>query len=228
MTTWATPLQDLRTFLADTTNDNLIKEQQLLGSTNGQNNTFFTFEDRLVASGNQSVCDTPIRVFYDQGGGFTEVAASGITVSDQIRGEVQLMLYPSGAVGLKASYHHQMHTDTELNTFLTHAMNQVNASSLTNIDAGLQEAVLHIAASYAYKRLAQRWQQRKSEQFLLQDEPARTEAADRIEFYRRQGQDMMTEGLALRRSYYDLRQDRGRQPAYGILQRRPNPYTPVR
>lgn len=228
MATWAAPLADLRTFLADTTNDNLVKDQKLFGETNGQNRTFFTFEDRLVASGNQSVCGTPIRVFCNAGGGYTEIAASGVLVTDSLRGELQLMYVPSGSVSLKASYHYQQFLDAELNVYLQQAANQVTADTASNIALGLQASALHIAASFAYKRLAQRWQQRKSEQFLLQDEPARTEAADRIEFYRKQGQDMMTEGIALRRSYYDMRLDTGRSPAYGVLNRTPSPYTPVR
>lgn len=229
--TWSDPLGDFRAFLADGATDNLVKERKVLGNSQaGQNRTFYTFDDRITASGYQSACAAPLRVFWDAspGPGPVEIAASGILVTDAVRGEFQMMFVPSGLGKLTASYHYQQSRDAELNIFLQQGANQVSTDLPGNVPAGLQMPVLHIAGSLAYSRLAQRWQQRKSEQFMLQDEPARTEAEERIKFYQAESSRLLNAGMLLRRSYYDMRQDRGRAPAYGTLTRRPNPWTPDR
>lgn len=227
MATWATPLADLRMFLRDTSNDLLVKDKKCFGATNGQNRTFYTFDDRLVASGNQSVCDVPLRVFWDVGTGPEEVAASGILVTDQIRGEFQLMLVASGG-DLRATYHYQRWSDSELNMFLQQAANQVSADTSSDIALGLQLPAMNFAASMAYTSLAQRLQQRKADQFLLQDEPMRKEAESLIGFYKDESTRMMQDALTLRAAFYDGRQDRGKSIAYGLLKRTPQPYTPRR
>ncbi len=227
MANWPTPLADLRTYLRDTQNDLLVKDKKCFGSTNGQNRTFFTFDDRLVASGNQSVCAAPLRAFWDVGTGAVEIAASGILITDQVRGEFQLMLVASGG-DIRATYHHQHWIDTELNMYLQQAANQVSADVAGNIPLGLQLPAMNIAGSMAYTSLAQRLQQRKADQFLLQDEPSRKEAESLIGFYQKESTRLMNDGLALRRAFYDGRQDRGRAPAFGLLKRTPQPYTPKR
>src|SRR5574337_199212 len=170
MSTWATPLADLRVFLRDTTNDWIVKEQKVLGRVDGQNRTYYTFFDRIVASGNQSACGVPLRLFYDG----VEITASGIAVSDQIRGEFAVMQVASG-VEVTATYHHQQFLDGELNQYLQQAANMVSADVAADIPAQLQLAAMHIAASQAYTGAAIRWQQRKSEQFMLQDIPSATQ-----------------------------------------------------
>lgn len=222
---WADPLGDLRMVLADGPTDNLIKNKILVGPCNGQNRTFFTFEDRLVASGNQSVCGDPVRVFLNA----VEVLASGILVTDQIRGEMQLMLVPSGTqTKLTASYHYQQHLDSELAFYLKQAANRVTIDTPGNIPPGLQAAALNYAGELAHRRLAQRWQQRKSQQFMLQDEPARKEAEDLIKYHQGEADAMLKNAGLARRDYYDLRQDRGRAGAFTWLVRVPGLYTPRR
>jgi len=54
------------------------------------------------------------------------------------------------------------------------------------------------------------------------------EAEALIRFHMDEAARMMKEAREMRREYYDLRQDRGRAPAYGLLKRTPNPYTPRR
>lgn len=226
MGAWADPIGDLRRFLADSPNDNLVKNKACLGDwTAGQNRTFFTFDDRLLASGNQSVCAKPLRVFY----GGVEIAASGILVTDQVRGEFQLMLVPSGTQKkLTAAYYYSQSLDEELNMDLQQAAYQVNSDTADNIAGGLQLAALDIAASMAHTRLATRWIQRKSSQFLLEDEPARKEAEELIRFHQDEATRLMDAGLKARESYYNLRMDRGKAPAFGVLKRIPRPYTPRR
>jgi hypothetical protein len=166
-------------------------------------------------------------VFWDVGTGATEVAASGILVTDQVRGEFQLMLVASGG-DIRATYHYQRWSDTELNMYLQQSANQVNSDVSGNIALGLQLTALNIAASMAYTSLAQRLQQRKADQFLLQDEPSRKEAESLIGFYQTESSRMLKDGLDARRAFYEGRQDRGRSMAYGLLKRTPQPYTPRR
>lgn len=225
MATWSTALADLRTFLCDTDRDHLVKDKEVLGRRDGQNRTFYTFDDRLVASGNQSVCGRPLEV-YENG---VEISASGILITDQFRGEFQMMYVPSGNVKLTASYYYQEFIDDELNLFLTQARHLVNVSDITEVPEGLQMAVLNLAAAFGHQRLAMRWQERKLSQFGLHEAPALdAEATQRVQYHRDQAQWLRQEGVEMRRSYYDLRHDRGRQPAFGILKRGPAPWGPRR
>jgi hypothetical protein len=229
MANWASPIADLRTFLRDTQNDNLVKNKKLFGNTQaGQNRTFMTFEDRLLASGNQAICGVPLRLFWSATGGDNgvELSASGVLVTDQVRGEVQTMFLASGNGLLTGTYHFQQHLDSELTFFLNQAAIQVNSDTPDQVLPGLQLAAMNFAASMAHGALAIRWQQRKSEQFLLEDEPARKEAEARITFHQQEEASKMAAGLALRDSYYDLRMSRGKAPAYGMLNRIPSPWTP--
>lgn len=226
---WDDPLGDLRRLLNDTDVSNLVKEKRVFGTTNGLNRIFYTFDDRLVASGNQSVCARPLRLWYDDGfTGGIEMASSGITITDQYRGEFQTTLLLSGTYRVTASYYYQQSTDSELNFALTQGVNLVNGSNVSQIDPGLQLAVLYYAAAIVNRRLAQRWQQRKSEQFMLEDEPMRKEAEDRIQFHLKQAEIGGKEAQSLRQQFYDMRMDRGRAPAYKLLARTPRPYTPRR
>lgn len=227
MASWSDPIGDLRRFLADSPNDNLIKEKRIFGDWQaGQNRTFYTFEDRLLASGNQAVCGKPLRIFY----GGEEIAASGIVVTDQLRGEFQLLyVVPSGAQKrITASYYYQQSLDSELSMDLQQAAYQCNSSAADSVATGLQIAAINIAASLAHSRLAARWQQRKSSQFLLEDEPARKEADDLIRFHQEESKRVLEFGLKARESFYNLRNDRGKSPAFGVLSRVPTPYTPRR
>src|ERR1035437_1047797 len=211
---WNDPRGDLRTLLADGPTDNLVKNKLVIGPTNGVNSTFFTFEDRLISSGNQSVCGEPLHLYL----GGVEVSASGINVTDQVRGEMQLSFAPSGQAKLTGSYHYQQHLDSEIDVYLQQGLNRIDGGSNTSlVEPGLQPAVLEYAGAMAHRRLAQRWQQRKSEQFMLQDEPARKEAEALITYHRDEAKDMLAEAQVARRDFYDFRQDRGRSPAFGLL-----------
>jgi hypothetical protein len=221
---WTDPSGDLRTLLADGPTDNLIKDKLLIGPINGVNTTFYTFEDRLTASGNQSVCGEPISLYLNK----VEISASGITVTDQVRGQVELSFAPSGQLKLTGSYHYQQHLDSEITFYLQQGANLVAVDIVDNVPPGLQMAVMDYAGAMAHRRLAQRWQQRKSEQFMLQDEPAREEAEALIKYHQEEAKEMRSEGQQARRDFYDLRQDRGRSPFFTLLNRVPSPYTPRR
>lgn len=221
---WDDPLGDLRRLLADTEDDNLVKNKAVFGQINGTNRQFFTFDDRLLASGVQSVCDRPLRLWYDT----TEVAASGIRITNQLRGDFEVMSPPSAGTRVTASYYYQNSLDSELNFFLEQASLQVNTAQVSQVDPALRLAVLSLAAGMANERLASRWQQRKSAQFQLLDEPVRNEMDARIKYHQDEAARLNAKGLELRRSFYDLRQDRGRSPAYGLLKRTPSPWYPKR
>lgn len=227
MATWADPRGDLRRFLADTTSDNFVKEKPVFGSVDASNRTYFTFDDRLIASGYQSAIpdvDQRLRVFINQ----SEIAASGVLVTNQQRGEFQLMYVPQLNDELRTAYHFQRSLDSDLDFDLQQAAQLVSATTADLVVAGMQAAVLHIAASFAHARLSQRWFQRKSDQFMLHDQPARDEADARVTFHREEAARLMENGRELRREYYDMRQDRGRAPAFALLKRIPPRIGPQR
>lgn len=226
MSTWSDPLGDLRRFLADSDDDNLVKQRAVLPTvTNGQTRKFLTFDDRILASGNQSVCAKPLRVFW----GSEEIAASGILVLDQNRGEFEMMFVPSGNLNrLTATYYFQKWNDDELNSFLAQGGYQVNADILANVIPALRLPAMEFAASMAFTRLASRWQQRKSQQFLLEDEPARKEAEELINYCTSEAKRLQEAGREDRKAYYETKLDQARSPAYGTLVRMPWPYTPRR
>lgn len=228
MATWTDPRGDLRRFLADTSRDNLVKEQKVIGPVSGQNRSFMTFHDRLAASGYQNTQSRPLRVFIADGGGSpVEIAASGINVTDSFRGQFELMLMPSGSQSLTASYYFQQHLDEELDADLQQAADLLTIDTPDNVPKGMKSAAMHLAGAFSHERLAQRMFFRKSDQFLLNDTPAE-EAQARITFHRETATLMRTQGLDLRRAFYDLRNDRGRAPAFGLLKRTPKPWGPNR
>jgi len=226
MSAWTTALQDLRVFLTDTPADNLIKDKAVIPPVgDGVRTNFMTFDDRLLASGVLSGEFPPLRVWVDG----QEVASSGIQVVDRIRGEFRfLYTVPNSGQTIRASYYFQQFLDAELENYLERARELVNAASIEDVPEGLRTAVLHFAGSLAFSRLAVRWQQRKTQQFLLADEPARMEAEEKIEFFRERAQEYMETALKLRQQYYFMRMDRGHAPAYGRLARVPRPYSPRR
>lgn len=228
MAQWADPRGDLRILLADTTADNLVKDKPLLPTAgDGANRTFITFDDRLTTSGHQSALQTDmvaLRVFANN----TEYAASGILVTNAERGELTLMTAPALNARMTASYHHRQHLDSELDFFLTQATALVTIDAASNVPTGLQAAVLRYAAAMAHERLAQRWQQRKVEQFMLQDVPLRSEAEARVSFHQAQADRYHTQAGEFRLDYYNLRMDRGTAPAYGLLRRTPRRVGPQR
>ena len=223
---WSDPLGDLRRFLADTNEDNRVKQRAVLPTfTNGQTRRFITFDDRLLASGNQSVCAQPLRVYL----GNNEIAASGILVLNQDRGEFELMLVVSGnQQKLTASYYFQKWYDDELNFYLQQGAQQVNANQASEVIPGLQLPALEFAGSMAFTRLGSRWQQRKSQQFLLEDEPARKEAEELIKYCTSEAERLRKAAREDRESYYNTKLNLAQSPAWALLSRIPPPYTPRR
>ena len=231
---WTDPRGDLRLLLNDDPSGRLVKEKAVFPSRGGQadgtRTTFFTLEDRLLASGNQSVGTQGLFVYLGSPHSqqMTEVSASGITVTDAVRGEFAVMgTAPSGVV-LKASYYFRDHLDADLDFALQQGAQQVSADVVANVAAGLQLACLDFAGAIAHRKAAARWQARKSEQFLLEDAPAKSEVDARVAFHVDQAKQLMTEARELRKSYYEDRLDRARRPAYGLLKRMPSPWTPRR
>lgn len=227
MATWADPTGDLRRVLADSATDNFVKDQEPIGPRNASNRVFYVFNDRLTTSGRQSTLQTgftQLHVYHEN----AEISASGVLVTDAERGEFHLMILPAATDQLRVSYHFQRHSDAELSAFLTQAIGLCNISNVSNTAAGLQMAVLYFAAALSHEREAQRWLWRKVDQFALHDSPQTEQATSRVTFHRDQADRFQKQALVYRKDYYDLRHDRGRAPAFGILKRTPADYRPRR
>lgn len=231
--TWANPTDDLRRLLNDDAQGNLVKEKQVFptrgGEADGLTNTFFTFEDRLVSSGVQSAATYPLRVFLlnRAAQSFTEVSASGINVRDAVRGEFTVFPTPSGVI-VKASYYWQQHLGDDLDFFLEQGAAQCNSATVGNVVGGLQMACLDFAASYAHRKLAQRWAYRKTQQFLLEDAPSSDMITGLVDFHSDQAKEFLKDAIAARKAFYDERLGAANAPASKIFPRTPRPYTPRR
>ena len=233
--TWSDPRGNLRTFLNDDAQANLIKNKPVFpfprGEADGTASTFFTFEDRIFCDeGPQDQSSSPLRIFigspYSQQ--VTEYPASGIVVTDAVGGEFTLMGAAPSGVLIKAQYYWQKWLDPDLDLYLQQAALQMNVSTASQVPDGLQLAALNLAGSMAHRQMAARWSFRKTMQFLLEDKPAAEHIEGLVAFHTEQAKELQVEGLAQRRAYYDLRMDQGRSPAYGLLARTPRPWTPRR
>lgn len=226
MATWADPRGDLRTFLADGPNDNLVKEKEVMGPKDASNRTFFTFEDRLTSSGVQSGVSYPLKVYVDG----SEYAASGINIIDQVRGQFQLTAIGGTAPGsnarVTATYYYQQHFDSELDFYLAQAAAQVNSNTASNVPLGLQAAAIRYAACTAHSRLAERWLQRKSEQFMLNEQPKEGTVGDRVAHHVEMAKFYCAAADDMRKSFYEDKLGKAHTPAFGLLKRTPRNYGP--
>jgi len=226
MATWPDPTGDLRKFLDDTSDHNRIKNQDAIGDQDGTNTRYYTFRDRLLASGVQSgASDQSARLRVFLAG--TELVNSGINVTDATLGEFTLQQAPTVNQEMKVTYAYQDHRADELTFYLTQAINEISVSAAADVPPGLQTAALHFAASFAHDRLAERWLMRKIDQFGLH-ETAPDEISSRVDYHERRAKWYLNRAEKLRRDFYEFRKDRGRAPAFGILKRVPQGYTPRR
>lgn len=222
---WVDPVGDLRRLLSDTDRDKQAKDKKIFGPVNGQNRTFYTFDDRLTTSGIQSLSNRPLRLFVDG----VEYPASGINVTDAHRGEFILAMGPSlsGVREVRSHYWYQHHTESELNFFLTQAASQVSVDSIESVPAGLQLPALYIAGSLSHDRLAARYTERKSAEFMAH-EGTRGSMDDIITYHAQTAERMMKQALEMRKAYYDGMLGRGNRPAFRLLKRRTKSWTPNR
>lgn len=207
----AAALTALRQFLNDGPTDRPVKSKQIIGPANGVNKVFFTWEDRLITG-------TVSTIVND-----TVIAEGANLAVNQALGQLTYLVAPPPSAAIVASYFFQYFTDAELTSALTAGLGQISDATLvTNVPNGLQQAVLCFAGYFAYYKQAMRWAQRMSERFILQDAPLDSETLGRSNLFRQMANDLYKQAREMREDYY-TQQGRREQPAWTVVK----PYIPV-
>jgi hypothetical protein len=197
---WTTSTDDLRKLLSDGPTDKYFYRKKVFGDINGTNKNFKTFEFRRVTNFVTEPGGTFLGVYVNS----TKVTA---TADDYATGEFTLTTAPVDGSRVEATYYAQWFLDSELDEFLTTGSQWLGrGSTVSNIEDGLQPAVLKYASGEAYQKLSLRWVQHMSETYRLEDavDPKTNQIVDpydkasiafkkeaevlRDDFYKRQGQ----------------------------------------
>lgn len=191
---WTTALADLRSQLADNTQNRLAHRKKVFGDLDGTNTVFKTFEPRLISDFTAPV--PPAGVYL---GGVLQTVVS----HDLVSGEFELASAPTdNGQALLATYYYQWFLDTELTQFLTNAANYLlTQPDFTQMPNGLIPAALQAASGDAMRFLALRWAERASTTFLLEDAPKK-ESLGIADTYAKQAKLYADGAEKLRNSFY--------------------------
>lgn len=166
---WTTSTADLRTYLSDGPTDKSARRKALFGRKDGSNRVFYSFEFRRVTDFTSAVA--PLGVY---------VANSLVSVSsdDVATGTVTLTAAPTNTQVVEATYYYQWFTDAELAGFVQNALLWMGfGTDPTTLAGPMIPAALEYASKDAYIKMAQRWRERASSAFQMEDAP-RKEALD--------------------------------------------------
>lgn len=169
---WTSAASDLRTMLSDNDKDKHCYRKKLLGETNGVNLRFKTFEFRRIndfkeANNTLPTYTAPPLGVFKNGILLTQ---ADINSDNPETGDFILNVAPVDGDMMEASYYAQWFKDTEINQFLRLACNWMSyGDDFSQLPEGLRPSTLKYAQSEAYEKLAMRWSQMLSEQYIMQD-----------------------------------------------------------
>lgn len=172
--TWDKPKEKLRITLSDNAKDKHCYRKKILGNLDGTNKRFKTLEFRRINNFTKNTPPTdpdttlpPLGVWLNG----ALLAVTDIASDNPETGDFELVTAPQNTDTLEASYYAQWFTDEEIDQFLVTACNWLSLGDDYGnaIEQGLRPAALKFAASEAYRKLAARWSQMLSEQYLMQD-----------------------------------------------------------
>lgn len=205
-----TARDDLRRFVHDGPSDRLVKEKSTVGTTNGVNKDFMTWDDRLIGPS--------LRVTVD----YVVVPVDQVTqeVDDQgvnLVGMFTLATAPSPTTSVRAQYYYLFFLDAELETALQMAAQElIENDDVTQLPAGLKLTALHFAGHFTYQKQAMRWAQKMSNKFLMIEEPANNDNMMRPNMFRQIAADLWKTGVELRDGYY-MRHGRRHAPSFAVF-----------
>jgi hypothetical protein len=214
-------IDDLRRFVNDGPVDRPVKRKQVIGRVDGINTNFMTWDDRVIGSTLiVSVDDAPY-------------AAAQVVVDDPILGTFHLVASAGPPVAppplqstVRAAYYFQYFLDSELNEALMMSAQIITeGDDPTQIASGLKPAAVHFGASFAYGKQAMRWAQRKSAQFLLEEEPLSDDVMNRSNLFQKMSDAYYNKGLKLRDSFY-MRDGRRSVPSFNVFKPNTSPTPP--
>lgn len=208
---WTTAVVDLRTLLSDGPKDRYAYRKKCFGEVSGTNFSFKTLEFRRTVSFTDSVGSAaPLGVYIDG----SRIASGMISTDDTASGEFSLLSAPTAGQVVEASYYYQWFFDTELQTFLSAASQWLLSTTdyTSAIVPGLVPSATYYAAQEAMHKLAARWVERMSNQYLVEDAPDYRNLGV-AESYRRLADDYKKKSVELRDQYY-TRQGQSLQPLF--------------
>ncbi len=208
----ALAITSLRTLVKDNPTDKLCSTKAVLGTVDGTNQIFKTFEYRRLTDFTDSL-DFPLGVYYNG----NQLAATGVAQDDPDSGTFQLQLSPppSNRDSIRATYYYHWFTDDELAEFLTNASNWLGLGpTYINLPDGLIAAALRFAAQEAYLAAAMKYTTRMSEVYKLEDAPSE-EILKALDAFRGMADDFMESAKDLRDDYYK-RQGQSLAPNFGF------------
>lgn len=214
-------IDDLRRFVNDGPLDRPVKRKLVIGRVDGVNLNFMTFDDRII--------DTSLIVSVDD----LPYAVSQVVVDDPILGTFHLIASAGPPVAppplqttVRAAYYFQYFLDSELAEALMLASQIITeGDDPTQIASGLKPAALHFGASFAYGKQSMRWAQRKSAQFLLEEEPLSDDVMNRSNLFEKMRESYYKQGIALRDSFY-MRDGRRNVPSFNVFKPNTSPTPP--
>lgn len=167
----------LRTLIGDGPQDKLCANKKLIGTVDGINTTFKTFEFRRLgtfspAATGETLVAFPLGVFING-----LVVDPAVISSDDPSTGIFTLASTGDAPGARdsftATYFYQWFTDSELDIFLQNASTWLGyGPQYQNLVDGLNAAALRFAAQEAYEKAAMKYSTRVSETYKLEDAPS--------------------------------------------------------
>lgn len=206
---WTTAALDLRNLLSDGDIDKARYRKRVFGEVNGTNTHFKTFEFRRTTD--FSTSSLPLGVWVSG----VNVGTSGITSDSPVTGDFDLLVAPTDGQVVEASYYIQWFLDTEIINFLRLSTNWLGlGDDPLVVGQGLRPAALKYAASDAYQKLAIKWAEMLSEQFMLNDSPDKDKNFKIVDAYMKAAAQFRKDAEAVRDDFYS-RSGREKQPLFG-------------
>ncbi len=208
---WTTALSDLKSLLSDGPTDRNAYRKKCFGYVDGSNVSFRSLEFRRVTDFTDPIGSAaPLGVYVDG----VRVPTASVLSDDTATGEFSLVNAPVGGQVVEASYYYKWFNDSELTTFLGDASQWLlSDTDYTKIPPGLVPAAKYYAAQEAMHKMAAKWVERLSEQYLVEDAPDRKNQGI-ADSYRKLANDYKIKSLELRDQYY-TRQGQSLQPLFG-------------
>lgn len=201
----------LRDILFDNASDRLCANKKVIGTIDGTNLIFKTFEYKRTTNFTTAVF--PLGLFKDG----VQLALNKITSDDVATGvfKIDSSVVPSGRSAITATYYFQVWVDAELDNYLQNASNWLGyGSTYTNLPDGLNASALDFSAREAYRAAAMKYTQQMSDVYKLEDADVDS-MTKAIDTFRSLAKDFMETSKELRDDFY-TRQGQSLSPLFNL------------
>ncbi len=206
MGSWITSVAELRSKLNDGPTDKLRYFKKLIGSVDGSNKFFKSFEFRRITDFSTPPA-APLGVYVNN-------SIVGVASDSPEIGMVTLSAAPAARSRVEAVYYIQFFTDAELNEFVTEASNWLGqGDDVTNTPGGLKPAIQAYATAEAYQKMANKEMENLSDTYRFEDspDPDKETAMDKFQLM---AESSRKEAIQMRDDHYK-RQGQSNAPLWG-------------